>query len=141
MTAFTPKKLVFRTSDAKKQKGLYCCAHGCSSKPETRKKGLCPKHYAIHRRIADPVYDRFVNFRGNAKRRGVPFNIELEEFRAFCEDTGYIVKKGMRGTRCSVDRIDNKKGYTIDNIQLMTLAKNIEKYYSKDRKTEDDAPF
>lgn len=138
---FTPKKLEFKISEAKRKAGKECCAYCCKSKPNAKKLGLCHKHYAIYRRQKDPVYDRFVNFKGNALRRKKEFTITLEQFREFCEKTGYIVKKGMRGARCSVDRINNSLGYSIDNIQLLTIQKNIEKYNTTDKNHEDYTPF
>ena len=137
MTTFTPKKLEFSISEQKKKEGDFCCAYSCKSKPNYKKKGLCHKHYAVYRRQKDPVYDRFVNFKGNALRRKKSFEITLEEFRDFCKDTGYIIRKGMRGKNCTVDRINNNLGYFIDNIQLLTIWKNIEKYHTIDK----DCPF
>lgn len=145
---FVPKKLEFKISEAKKIEGRYCCAYHCKSKPCAKKKGLCHKHYAIHRRIQDPVYDRYVNFRGNALRRCKDFNITLEQFREWCNETGYIVKRGYRGKNCTVDRIKNREGYHIGNIQLITNMANIRKYHDHDKHVtelppdhEDYVPF
>jgi len=138
---FTPKKLEFKISEAKRKSGKECCAYSCKSIPNPKKVGLCHKHYAIYRRQKDPVYDRYVNFKGNALRRKKPFEITLFEFREWCLETGYIIKKGMRGARCSVDRINNNLGYSIDNIQLLTLKSNIEKYNTTDKNHEDYTPF
>jgi len=145
---FVPKALKFVVSDIKKEQGIHCCAYGCKSKPSAKKRGLCHKHYRIHRRIVDPVYDRFFNFRGNAKKRNIEFSITLQEFRDFCKRTGYIVNKGMRGRNCTVDRIGNIYGYYIWNIQLLTNKANIEKYHSHDKHVtelpedhEDYIPF
>lgn len=138
---FIPKKLDFKISEAKRLKKLECCAYSCHGKPNDKKIGMCHKHYAIHRRIKDPVYDRYVNFKGNATRRKKPFEITLEKFREFCVKTGYIIKKGMRGRNCSVDRINNNLGYSIGNIQLLTIHKNIEKYNLVDKLNEDYTPF
>lgn len=137
---FTSKKLEFKISEAKRLKKIECCAYGCKSKPIAKKAGLCHKHYHIHRRIVDPVYDRYLNFRGNALRRKKSFEITLEQFRDFCEKTGYIIKKGMRGKNCTIDRINNNLGYSIENIQLITNKANIEKYHKIDKLT-DDCPF
>lgn len=138
---FTPKKLEFKTSEVKKIKGIECCAYSCKSKPNKKKAGLCHKHYAIHRRIKDPIYDRYVNFKNNALRRGKYFTITLQEFIDFCNKTGYIIKKGMRGRNCTVDRIRNNEGYHINNIQLLTLRQNIDKYNFEDKLHEDYTPF
>lgn len=94
---FTPKKLDFKISEAKRKQKIECCAYGCKSKPNDKKLGLCHKHYAIYRRQKDPVYNRYVNFKGNALRRKKEFTITLEEFREFCVKTGYIVKKRNAG--------------------------------------------
>lgn len=138
---FVPKKLDFKISEAKRKQKIECCAYGCKSKPNEKKCGMCHKHYAIYRRQKDPVYNRYVNFKGNALRRKKEFSITLEEFREFCVKTGYIIKKGMRGRNCSVDRINNNLGYSIGNIQLLTIYKNIEKYNLVDKKNEDYTPF
>jgi hypothetical protein len=137
---FTPKKLEFKISEAKKIKGRYCCAYHCKSKPCAKKRGLCHKHYHIHRRIVDPVYDRYVNFRGNALRRCKDFTITLEQFREWCNEKGYIIKRGYRGKNCTVDRIRNWEGYHIGNIQLITNIANIRKYHDHDKHVTDLPP-
>jgi len=145
---FTPKKLEFKISEAKKIEGRYCCAYHCKAKPCAKKRGLCHKHYHIHRRIIDPVYDRYVNFRGNALRRCKDFTITLEQFREWCNEKGYIIKRGYRGKNCTVDRIRNSEGYHIGNIQLITNMANIRKYHDHDKHVtelptdhEDYVPF
>lgn len=121
------------TSEQKKSKGIYCCAYHCKNKPDPKKGGLCHKHYARKLKKRDPVYDRYFNFKNNAIARGKAFSITLDQFREFCDKTGYIVKKGMRGKRCTIDRIDNRFGYYIWNIQIITNFQNIRKYYDFDR--------
>jgi len=145
---FTPKSLNFCTSEAKKAESVYCAAYACRNKPCAKKRGLCHKHYHIHRRIVDPVYDRYVNFRGNALRRGKPFEITLVEFREWCDKEGYIVKRGYRGKNATVDRIRNWEGYHIGNIQLLKNMANIRKYHDHDKHVtelptdhEDYVPF
>lgn len=151
---FTPKALRFCISPAKKKEGIYCCAYNCRNAANAKKAGLCHKHYAIHRRIIDPVYDRFVNFRGNVKKRplkniiGPKFTITLTQFRNFCNETGYIIKRGYRGRNCTIDRIKNNYGYHIWNIQLLKNMANIRKYHDVDKHItelpedhEDHCPF
>lgn len=134
---FIPKALLFKISPSKKEAGVECCAYACKNKPQPKKVGLCSKHYHIYRKIKDPVYDRFVNFRGNAKKRrdgkGIEFTITLEQFRDFCQRTGYIIKKGMRGRNCTLDRIRNWEGYHIDNIQIKSIQANVRKYHDHDK--------
>ena len=139
MDFFTPKHLAFQTSEAKKLAGVFCCAYGCKKPANAKKRGLCHTHYSIHRRIVDPVYNRYVNFKGNAAKRpwkggvGIPFTITLEEFRKFCAETGYIICKGKRGFNCTIDRRINSEGYHIWNIQLKSIGANIAKYHGVDK--------
>lgn len=126
-------------SHRKKATGKYCCAIRCTQAPVEKKGGLCHKHYRRKRKSSDPVSIRFENFRGNAKRRGKEFTITLSQFREFCKITGYIINKGCRGYAATVDRIDNNRGYHIDNIQLLTSRQNIAKYHKEDK--FEDVPF
>lgn len=130
---FVPKHLFFKISPIKKEEGIFCCAYACKNKPGQKKGGLCHKHYHIHRRILDPVYDRYVNFKRNALKRSKDFTITLEEFRDFCQRTGYIIKKGMRGRNCTIDRIKNHLGYHIGNIQIKSNEANVRKYHDHDK--------
>lgn len=130
--SFVPKSIHFCISEAKKKSGKECCAYNCKNSPIYKKRGLCHKHYQRYRRIIDPVYDRYHNFKHNALRRCKEFTITLEEFRKFCIDTGYL-SKGKRGYRCTIDRIDNSIGYRIDNIQLLSNEMNIQKYHEVDK--------
>lgn len=126
-------------SEDKKNKGVFCCAYHCNNKPVKRLGGLCYKHYRRKRKELDPVGERYQQMKSKAKQRGKDFYITLSEFRKFCEDTGYILKKGFRGKAASVDRKINSKGYSIDNIELLTLRQNINKYFTQDR--YEDCPF
>jgi len=145
---FVPKSLLFQTSAIKKKAGEFCCAIGCKNKPNSKKAGMCNTHYNRHRRIVDPVYSRYLNFKHNALRRHKDFSITLDQFRKFCEDTGYIITKGRRGYNCTVDRIDNRFGYHIWNIGIKNNLANIRKYHGVDKHLtelpadhEDYSPF
>jgi len=116
-----------KISEEKKRRGVKCCAYACSAAPVARYGGLCSKHYQRKIKERDPVYNRFINFKGNAKRRGKDFSITLEEFRTFCEKTGYIIQKGRRGYNATIDRRCNAQGYHIWNIQLLTHRANSSK--------------
>lgn len=116
-----------KTSLSKKNKGVFCCACRCKNKPVEKLGGLCPKHYWQKRRKIDPVYCRYNQFKGNAKKRGKDFTITLEEFRKFCQRTGYLIVKGRRGQNATIDRRCNAHGYHIWNIQILTLSQNASK--------------
>lgn len=125
---------MFCISEAKKQAGLYCCAYNCTNEPIKKKGGLCHKHYARKRREEDPIYSRYNQFKCRAKQRNKSFSITLEQFKDFCKRTGYLVDKGKRGQNATIDRIKNKYGYHIWNIQLLTNRQNASKGTS-------DCPF
>lgn len=72
----------------------------------------------------------FKTLRDNAKRRGKEFALTFEQFSRFCYETNYLAGKGRKSQSYSIDRRDNSKGYTIDNIRVLTVAENTRK---KDR--------
>ena len=124
-------------SDKKKTEGRFCCAYACKNKPVYKKGGLCHKHYARRLRERDPVLVRYFQFKGNAKTRDKEFTVTLEEFRRFCDRHGYIVKKGQRGQRATIDRRCNLHGYHIWNMQILTMSQNS----SKGAGPSADCPF
>lgn len=94
---------------------------------------ICHKCRARRQAISNPVGYAYNNLKQNAKRRGKYFDLTLEEFTEFCRSTDYIDKKGKSRKSYSIDRIDNSKGYTISNIQILTLSENSKK--------SDNLPF
>lgn len=73
--------------------------------------------------------DAYLNLKSNAKRRGKVFELTFDQFREFASQCQYIKKKGRTANSYHIDRIDETKGYTIDNIQLLTNIENIQKRY------------
>lgn len=65
--------------------------------------------------------------RQNARYRKKGFNLTIDEFRIFCEKTDYLQLKGRGGGNITIDRKDNRKGYSFDNIQVLTLSQNSRK--------------
>lgn len=90
-------------------------------------------------REKNPEKYAYLALKNNAKRRGKLFDISFDEFNAFCIQVGYIKKRGITRTAYHIDRIDENKGYTIDNIQILQNHENVKKYFryhycEKDRK-------
>lgn len=127
------KDLPFCISEAKKKEGRYCCAYACTNEPVEKKGALCHKHYRIKRKNIDPVYDRYNLWKCSATQRGKNFFVSLEEFRELCIETGYILKKGMRGKNATLDRTIVTEGYHRDNITIMTLRANVKKWHQEDK--------
>lgn len=98
-----------------------CIALRCTN---TCRSNLCPKHAHRLRKFRDPVAYTYNLLKSNARRRGKAFDLTLEEFRAFCDRTGYLAKKGKHSYSFSIDRIDPLRGYSADNIQILRLSTN-----------------
>lgn len=111
----------------KDEVGLRCSNEGCRRAPRPSRKE-CDK--CAYRRLKekDPVRYAYLNLRKNAKRRKKNFDITIEEFREWCIKTDYIRGKGKKSDSYHIDRIDETKGYSIDNIQVLTNAENYRKY-------------
>ena len=90
----------------------------------TLKRHRCPKCRSRMYKDKHPEAYFFNALRNNARRRGKGFALTLEEFKEFCRRTGYIEKKGKYKTAYSIDRKDSTKGYSIDNIHILTLENN-----------------
>jgi hypothetical protein len=95
---------------------------------------LCSTCRARIWRIGHPVQYAYNNIKNRAQQRGIPFDLTIEQFELFCTNTSYIEYKGRCAEGITIDRIDENRGYCLDNIQVMTLVKNIKKHYSKTNK-------
>lgn len=128
----------------KKEKGIHCCAYGCSNSPVAKKGGLCHKHYARKIRLENPMYARYNQFCSNARKRRIVNTVTWEQFQEFCHRTGYIIQKGKRGQNATLDRIKNQFGYHHWNLQLLTGLQNVKKWHNEDEPCEErfaDVPF
>ena len=130
-----------KISIKKKQDGIYCCAYGCKNNPIPKKGMLCHRHYMIKFKDVNRMMYRYNQFKINAKKRNIEFTITKNQFRKFCQMTGYLIKKGVCGYRATIDRRCNVHGYHYWNIQLLSMRKNIKKYQNKDRQVAEYCPF
>jgi hypothetical protein len=84
--------------------------------------------------------------KAHAKARGIGFQLTLEQFKAFCTETGYHLTKGRRADSASIDRIRGDLPYMAGNLQLKTVSLNSIKSWldgSRDEPTgtDDNYPF
>ena len=77
------------------------------------------------------------NLKGNAKRRNKIFNLTYEQFAKFAIKCKLLHSRGRNSESYSVDRINEDGGYTIHNIQRLTLAENTAKS-NRTRKVQYD---
>jgi hypothetical protein len=105
-----PKKCLTRYCKREVKRGRYCFT--CTSRRS---------------RAANPLKWSYWNLKANSKRRGKEFSLTMDEFRQFCEQTNYLAGKGRTLLCYSIDRIDNTKGYSLDNIRRVTVRENSRK--------------
>lgn len=80
----------------------------------------------------------YYSLKYHAIERKKEFSLTFEQFEQFCIKTNYLNKKGIKKNSYHIDRIDESKGYHIDNIQLLTNSDNIRKYIKFVRINEDN---
>lgn len=94
----------------------------------TRKKNKMTNSELVKAwKMAHPLEYAYQTLKDNARRRGKEFSLTLEQFKRFCRKTDYISGKGKTKTSYSIDRIENDKGYTLKNIQILPLGENSKK--------------
>lgn len=124
-----------------KNKNL-CVAYRCP-KNKTEKDRFCAKHSKKYQKYKNPYKYTFHQKKYRAKERGISWDLTLEEFIEFCEETNYMELKGKTGESASIDRKDPKIGYTRENVQILSLANNSKKMHEDNRVDEvtEDLPF
>lgn len=85
----------------------------------------------------NPYKYAYQTLKDNAKRRGKEFDLTFEEFKSFCHNVDYIQNKGKTSRSLTIDRIDERLGYTKENIQALPLSDNIRKFLSYDWQTKE----
>lgn len=105
---------------------MSTCTHK-RCKKKVLAKGLCNTHYSDYWAKKNPVKYAFFNLKKSAKRRGKEFTITYEDFEKWATEVDLIKKHGKTAISYHIDRIDNSKGYTPDNIQLLTNSDNVKK--------------
>ena len=113
---------------------MKCSIKFCRNERAPRRT-ICHKCHSRQYKKNHPEAYYFNLLKQNAKRRGKEFLLSFKDFKKFSSDTGYIERKGKNGFNLSIDRIEAKKGYSIDNIQVLTLSENTSKRY------KDNYPF
>jgi hypothetical protein len=92
------------------------------------RNGIEAKQRIKYTDIQRVAVDQFNNIRKRAIIRGLEFNITKEwvitEFEAFCNNNYYETEAGSP-FKPSVDRLDAKRGYTLDNVRVIWLIENL----------------
>lgn len=110
--------------------------HTKNCRKDAKGRTYCSTCRSKAARKRDPVKAAWHNLKSNAKRRGVLFTIELEDFRKWCHKVEYIGHAGRTAESWTIDRRHNDIGYHLDNIQVLTNRDNVKKYARYDYRTK-----
>lgn len=78
-------------------------------------------------RNANPWRNQLISAKQRAKENGLEFTLteaDLGEYPTVCPVLGIAIDRSNRNTAASIDRIDNSKGYTPDNIVIVSYLAN-----------------
>lgn len=134
---------------------IKCKTKYCSRKVHALE--LCQRCYNREYRKKNILKSSYQILKDNAKRRKKDFNLTFDEFCEFCSKTKYISGKGRSRDSFTIDREDETKGYTADNIRILSNRENIRKYldykwngvkmefttkqYRENKNSNNDCPF
>ncbi len=90
-----------------------------------KNRTICYTCFRKRTKETNPYLYAFDTLRTNSKRRGISFELTLDQFKNFAYETDYIKKKGQTSKSLTIDRVDPANGYRIDNIQVLTNRQNV----------------
>jgi hypothetical protein len=103
-----------------------CVVDGCKNAADRR---YCKEHSPGR---SSDVHRQICSLRSGAKRRGIPFDLKVEDIVKLLHETkvcpvfGFpLVYGGSRWNSPSIDRVDNTKGYSLDNVVVMSMKANM----------------
>jgi len=103
------------------------CVKCHQKESEKHKKTCCSCNYK-QKKKSNPIRIAYTSLKNHAKERGKDFSLTLNQFKEFCVKSNYLNCKGIEKFSYHIDRIDERKGYEIGNIQLLTNTENVIKY-------------
>jgi hypothetical protein len=105
---------------------MRCWTRDC--KNETSKgRRYCNTCRSRKYRERYPLKAMYDALKMNAKRRRKEFTLTFIQFKNFCAQTDYQNKKGRKADSFTIDREDNSKGYSFENIRAITLSENVKR--------------
>ncbi len=133
---YEKQKWVFR--DRKSPKRYYCNARGCTHATDLsgRKPPYTPRRYCARcrkrlSRANNGLRSTFNDLKHSATRRKIPFDIHYGAFLLFAIENDLYTKTEVSKTSFSIDRRDDSLGYTIDNIQVLSMGANSSKEHKR----------
>ena len=131
-----PREAILRFKN-RPRPGVCAVFRCCNAKLPDRV--VCNTHKQKLWRTRNPTRAAFRQIKDRAARKGLEFSLSFEDFEEFVKGTGYMVQKGVKPGCLHVDRIDNRVGYVLGNLQILTASENCRKgAYEGLRCCEDD---
>jgi hypothetical protein len=119
-----------KTPEGKYGKKSNIC-RGCNQKKARHYYGEY-KWKVFDRRDKDPIHFIYIRLKGSSKKRGIHFNLTEQDLRDKWNTHCPIYKKTLvffsnSDWSPSIDRINNKIGYTKENIVVVSTKANMQK--------------
>jgi hypothetical protein len=95
---------------------------------------LCSKHQTRRWRANNVIRNSYNSLRAHARERFISFDITWNYWKEFCERTRYHELKGTGAEDMSIDRPNSLRGYTDDNIRMLSVRDNTFKQHNEDAK-------
>jgi hypothetical protein len=111
-----------KTAGKKLARGL-CSTPRCM-RPARAGRADCETCKARKWRTRHPERALWLNLRKSAKKRGIPFCLGFEEFKAFCDRENFVARVGSGPEDATIDRREASGPYHIDNIRVLTNREN-----------------
>lgn len=108
------------------------CATAWCRRKRRHHGALCRTCDSREWRANNPAIYAYNNLRTHARARGILFELTREQFMAFCANNFYLRDKGWAAGQLHIDRINARKGYSADNIQILTCYENSVKLHTTD---------
>lgn len=128
-------------------KGFKCETPYCRNRKARKGNGyflrLCWKCRSRQLKERHPATYVMNALRQRARKRRIPWGITLADFKTWCAQTGYLVKRGHGKGLATIDRINANEGYHIGNIQILEYLENCTKGHyvpGMDCKQNDSMP-
>lgn len=134
-----PRKIELTPRQIQKKAAGICVTPFCMRK-KAKDRNICVQCRKEWYKKNHPIRFQYDVLRSNAKRRGKVFTLTYERFESLVKENDYMTKKGTRCKSLQIDRIDEDKGYTDDNVQCITLRENVYKYAAHKRKNSEPDP-
>jgi len=100
----------------------------CHVNEASRHRTMCSQCRYLHEKQLDLIGVAYRRLKSHAKSRNKEFSLTKEQFSEFCIKSEYAIRKGISKDSLHIDRVDENKGYHIDNIQVLTNTQNVKKY-------------